>query len=372
MFAASCSGTTRAPFLIDMARDLSVSVPLIANLVAITSVAWGVASMLAGIGSNRWGRRPFLVFGPLLLAVGMLGVAQSGSIIGVTVWATLGGACAGLFTGVIYAEVAARVVDRQRGRALGWAMSGQSLTLVLGVPLAAWVGSYVGWRGVNVAVAVLGVMASGWLLLVSGDPPDAGWRGRGGGGMRAALTRPLLVLLAMGVGERICYGLTAVYFATFLQVTYHLSLAEVAVPLAIFALGNILGTLFGGQLADRLGNRRMTFGAGIAASGVVAVALYGWTPGLPTSLALGFLYVMCNALARPALMSTMAEAPDAVRGTVMGLNMTGASIGWLGAASLGGTMLAYGGFAGFGPLTAGFAMVTAVLAWVGSRGGGEA
>src|SRR5262245_44698475 len=99
-FTAACSGTTRAPFLIDMARDLSVSVPLVANLVAITSVAWGVASMFAGAGSDRWGRRPFLVGGPTALAVAMTGVATAGSFTGVAVWATLGGACCGTFTGV--------------------------------------------------------------------------------------------------------------------------------------------------------------------------------------------------------------------------------------------------------------------------------
>ena len=55
-------------------------------------------------------------------------------------------------TGVVFAEVSARVEDYQRGRALGWVMTGQSLTLVLGVPLAAYVGSMIGWRGWNVCM----------------------------------------------------------------------------------------------------------------------------------------------------------------------------------------------------------------------------
>ena len=48
---------------------------------------------------------------------------------------------------MIFAEVSAQVEDRQRGRALGWVMSGQSLALVVGVPLAAAIGSMTGWRG---------------------------------------------------------------------------------------------------------------------------------------------------------------------------------------------------------------------------------
>src|SRR5438270_249230 len=74
MFTAAASGTTRAPFLIDMARDLLVSVPLVANLVAVTSIAWGVASIVAGAWSDRWGRRPFLIGGPLALALASVGV----------------------------------------------------------------------------------------------------------------------------------------------------------------------------------------------------------------------------------------------------------------------------------------------------------
>src|SRR5262249_29630235 len=79
MFTVAASGTTRAPFLIDMARDLSASVPLIANLVAITSIAWGITSIIAGAGSDRWGTRPFLIGGPLGLAVATAGVATGGS-----------------------------------------------------------------------------------------------------------------------------------------------------------------------------------------------------------------------------------------------------------------------------------------------------
>jgi hypothetical protein len=35
-------------------------------------------------------------------------------------------------------------------------------------------------------------------------------------------------------------------------------------------------------------------------------------------------------------MASLADVPDEVRGTVLGLNVTSASFGWLGAASLGG------------------------------------
>jgi predicted MFS family arabinose efflux permease len=368
MFTVGASGTTRAPFLIDMARDLEASVPLIANLVAVSSISWGVTSIVAGTASDRWGTRPFLIGGPLGLALATVFIARGESFLAVAVWVTIAGAFCGLFSGTIFTEVASRVLPTQQGRALGWVMSGQSLTLLIGVPLAAWVGSWIGWRGVNVCIAGLALLTAASLLATTlrraGVDPVVAARVPS---MRAALSPQVLRLLAMGIAERICYGLVAVYYATFLQSTYGLSLEEVALPLGVFALGNIVGTLLGGQLADRLSNRLAIFAAAMLACGVAALALFGWQTNVSTSVALGFGYVFFDAIARPSLMASLSSVPEHVRGTVMGLNVTSNSIGWLGAAALGGWMIAGFGFAGFGPLAAAVAAIGAALALIGAH-----
>jgi len=244
-------------------------------------------------------------------------------------------------------------------------MAGQSLTLLVGVPLAAMVGTFVGWRGVNLCVGGLALLAALGLFATTLRPADGESLATAGAArpsLRAAISGRVLRLLAMGVAERVCYGLTAVFFATFLQSTYDLSPAEVAVPLAVFALGSILGTILGGQLADRLSNRLLTFAGAMFASAGAALALFGWTGGLAGSVALGFGYVLVNAIARPSLMAALANVPDEVRGAVLGLNVTSASVGWLGAAALGGWMMAQYGFAGFGPLAACVAVLGGALA----------
>ena len=366
MFTAAASGTTRAPFLRDMALDLATSVPLVANLVAVSSVSWGITSILAGTWSDRWGRRWFLIGGPIALAVATAGVATSASFLAVATWVTVAGACCGTFSGVIFAEVAARVAATQQGRALGWVMSGQSLTLLVGVPLAAWVGSSIGWRGVNLCVAALAVATAISLLAITTGRADDGLAPAARvPSFRTALPRPVLRLLCMGIAERVCYGLVAIYYATFLLTTYNLSLEAVALPLAVFALGNILGTLIGGQLADRLSDRLGIFAVAMLTSGVAALALFGWQTDTRTSVVLGFGYVFCNAIARPSLMASLTDVPDHVRGTVMGLNATCSSIGWLCAGALGGWMIATFGFAGFGPLAAVFAVLGAGLTRAG-------
>jgi predicted MFS family arabinose efflux permease len=364
MFTVASSGTTRAPFLIDMARDLSVSVPTVANLVAITSISWGITSMIAGAGCDRWGTRPFLIGGPLALALASTGVAMAGSFVAVAAWATLAGACCGLFSGVVFTEVSSRVSASQQGRALGWVLSGQSLTLLVGVPLAAWVGASIGWRGVNLCIAVLALITTTGLFATTAAPGTGSRPATRNPSIRTALSKPVLRLLGMGIAERVCYGLVAVYYATFLQSTYALALNAVALPLAVFALGNILGTLLGGQLADRLPDRLGIFASAMFGSAAVALLLFGWQVDVKTSVALGFGYVFFNAIARPSLMASLSDVPEHVRGTVMGMNVTCNSIGWLGAAALGGWMIGSFGFAGFGPLAAVIAVIGGGLALI--------
>ena len=365
-FAATSSGTTRAPFLIEMSQDLGVSVALVANLVSFTATSWGVASAIGGSLSDRIGRRAMLVGGLLVLAITMLGQSMAGNFLWVVVWATLGGACAGTFTGVVYAEVSAHVEDYQRGRALGWVMTGQSLTLVVGVPMAAYIGSMIGWRGWNVCMAGLSLAGSVALLATVGRAGTAG-HGARTPSLRSALSKQVIGLLTTGIAERICYGLATIYFATFLQDVYGLSLAGLAVPLALVALGNIGGTVLGGQIADRLRDRLLTFAIAMMLQAGAALALFLWHPGATVSVVLGFVYALVNAIGRPSYMAALANVPDQVRGTVLGLNGATASVGWVGAAALGAIMISTVGFEGFGPLAAALSVLGAAGAMANRR-----
>ncbi len=372
-FTVTASGSTRAPFLVSMSSDLDVSLVMIANLFGITSIAWGATSFIAGIGSDMFGRRPFLVGAPLALTAAMAGVAQSDSFLALAAWATLGGGFCGLFTGVSMAEIAGRVSDRQRGRALGWVMAGQSMTLLIGVPLASWIGASIGWRGVHYCVGAMAFLSALAMFMTTTSVPRAGRGGSAGRppSLRTALSGPVLRLLGSVIAERICFGLAVVYYATFMLQTYDLSLELLAIPLMVFAAGNIFGTVAGGQLGDRLHNRALTFAMALMASGFVSVLLFGWQAGVVVSTVLGFAYMFTNALSRPSLMAALADVPAEVRGTVMGLNSSAASVGWLAAASLGGWIIATVGFAGFGPLCALLAILGAVLALSGRRRGGK-
>jgi predicted MFS family arabinose efflux permease len=160
----------------------------------------------------------------------------------------------------------------------------------------------------------------------------------------------------------------AVYLATFLITSYGTSLEALAVGLGLVALGNLLGNLAGGELSDRLRSRPLLAATSLAATGLLALPLLLWQPGLWVSIALGFVYTAVNALGRPALMAATSDVSNEARGALLGANMTFASFGWLGAQAFGGWLIGTLGFPVFGMLTAVAGLIGAILAIAGMRG----
>jgi len=360
MFAATATGSTRAPFLPDMAADLSVSLPAVANLFGVMAACWGTGSYVVGFASDRIGRSIFLIGAPVLLALLMFAAARAQSYEALVIAVALGGLCCGSFTATILAEVSLRTHPSFHGRAFGYVMSGQSLTLLVGVPLAAWLGALVGWRGMHDALALLAICAVvgmiGALYLqkkkTAAEAKTVSRRVK----IRDALTGPIVRLFVAQIAERICFGLAAFYYASYLRTTYGLPIEAVAIPLVFFAVGNIAGTMTGGQVADRFPYRRISFAVALVIAGCFALPWFLWHAGLTHTVVLGALFAFFNAVARPPLIAALAEVPESIRG-----------IGWFTAALVGGWFYAGIGFSGFGPLIAVMSLAAALIVVPDSR-----
>ena len=364
-FLVTGNGTIIAPFLLELADELGTDLAAAGNLVAILSVTWGVASVVAGTVSDRLGRRPLLLFGVLVTVTSLFGVALSGSYALMALWRFVGGVGGGAYMGTVFAAVSDRFPAAERGRALGWIITGQSLSLALGVPLVTFIGGIAGWRGALIVQGVwtLAAAVAVWLAV----PRLARRRVERTEPRRSiveALRLWVVALLGAGAMERLCYAGVVVFLPTFLLTTYGVSLQVLAVALFVVALGNLVGNVVGGHLTDRLPSRPLLFAGSLAVTGALAVPLLLWEPGVEVSVVLGFVYTLVNALGRPALLASLSEVSSESRGALLGLNITFSSFGWLGATAVGGWLIGGYGFEGLGLLTVGTGLVGAALAVV--------
>ena len=350
------------PFLLDIAHDFGTNLAAAGNLVAVQSVTWGVASLFAGAASDRLGRRPLLVAGLLTLFVSGAAVAWSSSYAWMAVWRLVGGLGGGAFMGTVFATVSDHFPAAERGRSLGWVVTGQSLALVLGVPAMTLAGSVTGWRGAVLAHAITVLVCAGAVWVVV---PRRSVRSAERPVSVRALARlvgpRVLALLFAGATERVCYAAVAVFLPTYLLTRYAIDAGQLALGLALVATGNLLGNLIGGQLSDRLRAPQLLLAFSLCAAGALALPVLSWSPAVAVSIALGFMYTVVNATGRPALLTVLSGVSNQARGAVLGLNITFSSIGWLGATALGGFVVGLADFTGLAVLTLGFGLLGAVL-----------
>ena len=358
-------GTGRAPFLLQMAGDLDVDIVVLSHMLAGSSVAVGVSSFFTGPLAQRLGRRGLLVGALVIMAAMMAGSAVAWAYWQVLLAAVLGGLASGIYMGSIYGEVGDRVSDSQRGRAMGWLIGGQSLALLVGVPVASWIGAYIGWRGASLVIGgCTAVVAGATAVLVRGGG-GAGMAVPAGGSIRAALGPRVLALLGASITERICFGLLATYFATYLQLMHQLTLVQLPVPLMLVAGCNFLGNLLGGRVTDRVANRPLLYALAAVSTGAAAVALFVPDWGITTAVAVAGVFMLVNGASRPPLFALLGGVAPQVRATVLGINISCASVGWMSSALLGGVLVAAQAWATMGWVAAGLSVTGAGLVWVG-------
>ncbi|MDQ6671890.1 MAG: MFS transporter [Chloroflexota bacterium] len=345
------------PFLLDIARDLNTDLGAAGNLVALQSVTWGLVSLFAGAASDRLGRRPLLIAGLVILVISGVGVAAADNYAAVAVWRLFGGLGGGTFMGTVFATVSDHFPAAERGRSLGWVVTGQSLALVLGVPAMTLAGTVGGWRGAVLAHALMVLMctAAVWMLV-----PRRSERAVDQPVPFSALARlvgpRVLALLLAGSSERVCYAAVAVFLPTYLVTRYAIDPPHLALGLLLVALGNLFGNLLGGHLSDRLRAPQAVLAFSLVAAGAMALPVLSWAPAVEVSIGLGFVYTLVNATGRPALLTVLSQVSNEARGAVLGLNITFSSLGWLGATALGGLVVGVAGFGGLALLTLAFGL----------------
>jgi predicted MFS family arabinose efflux permease len=202
-------------------------------------------------------------------------------------------------------------------------------------------GAALGWRGaVLVHGACVLVGAAGVWLTVPGGPVRLAERPLPLVDVARLVGPRVLALLAAGATERVCYAAVAVFLPTYLLTRYAIDAPQLAIGLALVAVGNLLGNLLGGQLSDRVPAPQLVLAASLIGAGGLAVPALGWSPAASVSIGLGFVYTLINATGRPALLTVLSELSPRARGAVLGLNISFSSLGWIGATVLGGLVVA--------------------------------
>jgi MFS family permease len=261
--------------------------------------AFGVASLLgripAGIGVDRWGTRPMLLFGSVALGVGAGGVALTADLLVLGILRLLQAAGYVAFTTAGTALVIEMTPQEERGRRLAMFGAAANVAITLAPAVATWLLEIMplasGFWIAGVLALLAGLLAS--RVSVPSRRPRLPGEVRGGWRFPRILWLPMLAAAIFGVG-----------FAAFFLFAPILSErrgAPAGLLYTIYGIGIILTRLVGGGWLDRVGIGPSLLAATVLL--VVGLALAA-VAATPTSLGLAALLVACGSgLFHPALIA---------------------------------------------------------------------
>jgi MFS transporter, DHA1 family, inner membrane transport protein len=292
------------------AADFDASVPLATYAVTAYAVGVMIGSPVITIVAARLNRRTLLLALVGLFLVGNVLSALAASLEMLIAARFVTGTVQGAYFGA-GAVVAAYVYGPGKGgRAFATVMAGLTVATIFGSPLGTLIGQTVGWQGLYVAVAVVGLLAG--LAILAWVPATSDLDGGSIAQELGALRRPM-VWVVMAVAALGISSIFAVYTFIGPYVTDAAGADESFVPvaLAVFGVGMAVGNALGGRLADRFAYRGLVVGyAAVLVCLVLVVLSDGALPLLlPTLFGVGATMMLAIPTIQVLLTRYAPEAP---------------------------------------------------------------
>ena len=351
------------PLLVEISTDLDISVAVAGQLATATYAAWGVSVVALGPLSDSFGRRPIALAGLLLISGSLIWSAFAPNIEVLLVLRVLTGLGAGTLPPTFVGAISDVISPERRARAVGGLLAVGQLASVVSQPAVALLADWGGWRFTFIASGLLSAsgLVANWFLF----PRDSRERVRD----VVIFSRywSLIVLgffqvaLTVNLAHRLVFWAMVSFFVAYMIHTYGVSLRFVSLPLAIIAIGQVIGSYAGGVMA---GNRyrAVLIAATCAVGGACgflffAVELQLWVAVAVATLGTGLLSVNF-----PALVAASTEHSGESKATGVGMmGLSNQSGGVLGVAIAGG-LLASTGYGGIAYLCLGATVVSVLMA----------
>ncbi|MFI8479563.1 MFS transporter [Pseudomonas sp. NPDC078700] len=235
----------------NVAQDLAITEPQVGNVISTYALGVVVGAPILAIMGTRLLRKHLLLLLMGIFAVGNFASALAPDYHSLMIYRFFAGLPHGAYFGVAMLVAASMAPPHKRAKAVSRVLMGLTIAILVGNPIATWLGQLLSWR---YAFAMVGLIALLTVVMVAIFMPLDKQQPRSNplSEMRA-FNRPQ-VWLALAISSVGFAGMFCVfsYMApTLIEVT-QLSASWIPFALLAFGLGGILGNIAGGWLFDRL------------------------------------------------------------------------------------------------------------------------
>jgi DHA1 family multidrug resistance protein-like MFS transporter len=318
------------PFLVEKFGGSGLAMGM---LMAIFSLMQFIFSPFWGDLSDRYGRKPLLILGTLGNGLTMIGFGLSTNLEMLYVFRALGGILSSATLPTAMAFISDSTDDRQRGGGMGVVGAAMGVGMVLGPGIGGMMGgeSLQAPFFLSAGLSILAMLLI-WFMLPESLPADKrsasvkGFRGPQLGTMWSALFGPIGFLFILAFMHNFAMTNFEGIFAYYAEQRFGYTSQTIGIILTIVGLTSavVQGVLTG--IATRKWGDVAVVKWSLFAS-IFGFLLMLTSYNLGTVILMTSLFILSNAMLRPAVSSLISKRADTGQGVAMGLNNAFMSLG---------------------------------------------
>ena len=303
------------------------------GLMAVYSFMQFIFSPLWGDLSDRYGRKPLLIMGTLGNGLTMIGFGLSSSLGMLFIFRLLGGILSSATLPTAMAFIGDSTPEQDRGSGMGIVGAAMGVGMVLGPGI----GGMLGGRAIqepfflSAALSFLAMILI-WFFLPESLHPDKrtsvrkGFRGPPLSSMWGALLGPIGFLFVLAFMHNFAMSNFEGIFAYYAELRFSYTSQTIGIILTIVGLTSAIvqGALTG--IATRKWDDVAVVKMSLFAS-IFGFLLMLTAHNLGTVILMTCLFILSNAMLRPAVSSLISKLADSGQGIAMGLNNAFMSLG---------------------------------------------
>ena len=319
------------PLFIAWQQDFGVSFAQLGLVMAVMSGTAAVMQTPMGFFVDRYGARPFLIGGALLMTLSMAAMGFASAYWQLVLLALLSGVGNSVFHPADYAILSGSINPARLGRSFAFHTFTGNIGFAAAPPATAALMLLLGWRGALIFVGLLGLPVAAMIVWQSRILIDQARRPRSRvaeGGAGLLLSRSVLMFFAFFMVSSMAGAGVQSWLITILHQVHGVTLAAASSALTGYMVGQIGGVLIGGWFADRT-TRHLPFVVVLTIVAAAVLLLVGGVE-LPQTATIGVLFIgglMTGASRTPRDVMVKDAAPPGQIGKVFGFVSSGMSLG---------------------------------------------
>jgi MFS transporter, FSR family, fosmidomycin resistance protein len=319
------------PMFLAWQKTFNVSFWELGLSVALMSGVTAVLQTPVGFMVDRWGARPFLVGGTLLMTLSMSAMGLATAYWQILLLCALSGVGNSVIHPADYAILTGSVNRARMGSSFALHTFSGNLGFSAAPLVTASLMAAVGWRGTLLIVGLVGIPLVFTILLQSRilqDQQRAPVKRHEVSGAKLLLTRSMLLFFIFFLLSAMAGGGITAWLITVLREVRGFDLSEASSALMAYVTGATGGILIGGWVVDRT-TRHLTFAVTLTVTASFLILLVALQPmgAVPIIGALFLAGIMTGASRTPRDVMVKDAAPPGQIGKVFGFVSAGLPLG---------------------------------------------